>query len=115
MSKIAACVFALLLWFVPTAAAQGPDLSALDARFAQALADWNVPGMSIAIVKDGKVVLAKGYGVREMGKPDTVDADTLFAIASNSKAFTSTLIGMLVDGLFSSASRRMRERRGLAT
>jgi len=97
MSKTAACVLALLLWFVPPAAAQGPDLSALDARFAQALADWNVPGMSVAIVKDGKVVLAKGYGVREVGKPDTVDADTLFAIASNSKAFTSTLIGMLVD------------------
>ena len=88
---------AFVLLFAPWAAAQGPDLAKLDARFAQALKDWNVPGMAIAIVKDGKVVLAKGYGLREMGKPDPVNEDTLFAIASNTKAFTATLIGMLVD------------------
>jgi CubicO group peptidase (beta-lactamase class C family) len=97
MSKTAAVVIALVLVVAPVAAAQGPDLAKLDAQFAKALADWNVPGMSIAIVKDGKVVLAKGYGVREMGKPDAVNEDTLFAIASNTKAFTSTLVAMLVD------------------
>jgi CubicO group peptidase (beta-lactamase class C family) len=53
--------------------------------------------MAIAIVKDGKVVLAKGYGVREMGKPEPVDEHTLFAIASNTKAFTATAVAMLVD------------------
>ena len=97
MLKRAALLLVFVLLFAPCAAAQGPDLATLDAQFAKALADWNVPGMSIAIVKDGKVVLAKGYGVREMGKPGPVDADTLFAIASNTKAFTSTLVAMLVD------------------
>jgi CubicO group peptidase (beta-lactamase class C family) len=79
------------------AAAQAPDLAQLDAAIEQARKDWNVPGLAVAIVKDGKTVLAKGYGVREMGKPDPVDADTLFAIASNTKAFTATAISMLAD------------------
>jgi CubicO group peptidase (beta-lactamase class C family) len=61
------------------------DLERLDAYFAHALTQWNVPGMAIAIVKSDKVVLAKGYGVREFGKGDRVDEDTLFAIASNTK------------------------------
>ena len=97
MLKPGALAVVFVLLFLPWAAAQGPDLATLDARFTQALKDWNVPGMAIAIVKDGKVVLAKGYGVREIGKPDAVDEHTLFAIASNTKAFTSTLIAMLVD------------------
>ena len=71
------------------------DLKQLDAYYAKALKDWDVPGMSIAIVKDGKVVFAKGYGVKEAGKSDAVDANTLYAIASNSKAFTSTAMAML--------------------
>ncbi len=54
-------------------------------------------GMAIAIVKDDKVVSAKGYGIRELGKPDKVDADTVFAIASNSKAFTTAALAILVD------------------
>src|SRR5690349_20391363 len=54
-------------------------------------------GMAIAIVKDDKVVFAKGYGVREVGKNDPVDKDTLFAIASNSKAFTTASLAILVD------------------
>lgn len=60
-------------------------------------ADWNVPGMAIAIVKDDKVVFAKGYGVRELNKPEKVDENTLFAIASNSKAFTAASLAILVD------------------
>ncbi len=78
-------------------AAQTPDLARLDAAIEQARKDWNVPGVAVAIVSDGKVVLARGYGVREMGKPDAVDADTLFAIASNTKAFTATALSMLAD------------------
>ena len=50
---------------------------------------FDVPGIAVAIVKDGKVVLERGYGVRELGKDMPVDAHTLFAIASNTKAFTS--------------------------
>src|SRR6187401_3440586 len=54
-------------------------------------------GMAIAIVKDDKVVFAKGYGVRELGKSEPVDQNTLFAIASNSKAFTTASLAILVD------------------
>lgn len=61
------------------------------------LTDWQVPGAAVAIVKDDKVIYAKGYGVKESGKPDKVDEHTIFAIASNSKAFTSTSLAILVD------------------
>ena len=56
-----------------------------------------MPGIALAIVKDDKVVFAKGYGVREMGKSEKVDENTLFAIASNSKAFTTASLAILVD------------------
>jgi len=54
-------------------------------------AEWKVPGAAVVVVKDDKVVLATGLGVRELGKPSKVDADTLFGIASNTKAFTAAL------------------------
>ena len=73
------------------------DLKKLDAYYSKALADWAVPGMSIAIVKDGQIIFSKGYGVKEIGKPGKPDAKSLFAIASNTKAFTSTAIAQLVD------------------
>lgn len=94
---LAGLIAALLAGFSVPVAAQAPAPAQLDAYFTQVIKDWNVPGMAVAIVKDGKVVLAKGYGVRELGKPDPVDGDTLFAIASNSKAFTATAVAMLVD------------------
>ncbi|WP_138482043.1 serine hydrolase [Dyadobacter bucti] len=59
--------------------------------------EWGVPGMSIAVVKDNQVILKKGYGVREIGKPEKVDTQTLFACASTTKAMTVILMGMLVD------------------
>jgi CubicO group peptidase (beta-lactamase class C family) len=71
-----------------------PDFDALVAR---AMKAFDVPGMAIAVVKDGKVVLAKGYGVRRLGEPAPVDAQTLFGIASNTKAFTATALGLLVE------------------
>ena len=74
-----------------------PNLKKLDAYYAKALSDWGVPGMSIAIVKDGKVVFSKGYGVKEEGKSEKPDGSTLYAIASNTKAFTSAAIARLVD------------------
>jgi CubicO group peptidase (beta-lactamase class C family) len=58
---------------------------------------FNVPGIAVAIVKDGKVVFEQGYGLREAGKPDKVDAHTLFAIASNTKAFTAAALQMLSE------------------
>jgi CubicO group peptidase (beta-lactamase class C family) len=74
-----------------------PDLKKLDAYYEKALKDWDVPGMSIAIVKDGKIIFAKGYGVKQAGGSDKPDENTLFAIASNSKSFTSAAIAQLVD------------------
>ncbi|CAN5345683.1 serine hydrolase [soil metagenome] len=61
------------------------------------MSTWKGPGMSIAIVKDDKTVFAKGYGVRELGKPEPVDENTVFAIASNSKAFTTAALAILAD------------------
>jgi CubicO group peptidase (beta-lactamase class C family) len=58
---------------------------------------FDVPGIAVAIVKDGKVVLERGYGVRELGKPEKVDAHTMFAIASNTKAITAAALSMLAD------------------
>ena len=72
-------------------------LKEIDAYATRAGRDWKVPGYAVAIVKDDKVVFAKGYGLRELGKPEPVDENTLFAIASNSKAFTSAALAMLVD------------------
>ena len=56
---------------------------------------FDVPGIVVAIVKDGRVVLEQGYGLRELGKSDKVDARTLFAIASNTKAFTAAALQQL--------------------
>jgi CubicO group peptidase (beta-lactamase class C family) len=78
-------------------AAQGPDLAALDAYFAEAQSAWPVPGLSVAIVKDGRIVLEKGYGVRDLRMPERVDEHTLYAIASNSKAFTAAALAQQVD------------------
>jgi len=54
-------------------------------------------GLSIAIVKDGKTILAKGYGVRKLGAPTSVDENTLFGIGSNTKAFTTAALASLAD------------------
>jgi len=67
----------------------------LDAFMRRAMTQWKIPGAAIAIVKDGQVVVAKGYGVREHGKPDKVDENTLFGIGSNTKAFTATALAAL--------------------
>ena len=67
----------------------------LDAYVQKALKDWQIPGVAVCVVKDGKVVVMKGYGVKEMGTNNKVDENTLFMIGSNSKAFTSTALAML--------------------
>jgi CubicO group peptidase (beta-lactamase class C family) len=69
----------------------------LDADARQALKTFGVPGMAIAIVKDGRVLAARGYGVRRLGEHTPVDGKTLFEVASNSKAFTAAALAMLVD------------------
>jgi CubicO group peptidase (beta-lactamase class C family) len=75
-----------------------PDL---DEFVEEVISTFDVPGAAVAIVKDGQVVMAKGYGVRTIGSSDRVDARTRFAIASNTKAFTATALGLLVEeGVF---------------
>ncbi|MFD2569165.1 serine hydrolase [Spirosoma soli] len=68
-----------------------------DAYVQQAVNDWKVPGLTVTVVKGGKVLLKKGYGVREVGKADAVNTQTLFAMASTTKAMTAACLGMLVD------------------
>ena len=67
----------------------------LDNYVNNALTQWRIPGAAVCIVKDGKVVLMKGYGVKEVGGTDKVDENTLFMIGSNTKAFTATVLAML--------------------
>lgn len=69
----------------------------LDQDAAGVMEAFEVPGLALAIVKDGAVVIAKGYGVRTLGKKEAVDGQTLFGIASNTKAFTATALGILVE------------------
>ncbi|NNK75456.1 MAG: beta-lactamase family protein, partial [Maribacter sp.] len=73
------------------------DLSALDTYFADMVTNWDIPGASIGIVKDGELIFTGNYGVMEVDTKKAPDKHTLYAIASNSKAFTSAIIGMLVQ------------------
>ena len=73
------------------------QLQDFDAYMADTLKTFEVPGIAVAIVKNGKVVMERGFGVKELGKPDPVDAHTLFAIASNTKAFTAAALQQLAD------------------
>src|SRR3954469_22944631 len=88
-------LFAVLLLTAATSA-QSPAVD-FDGVVQRAMTAFEVPGISLAVVKDGRVVTAKGYGVRKLGEPAPVDAKTLFGIASNTKAFTATALGILVD------------------
>ncbi|CAM5250443.1 Serine hydrolase OS=Rhodanobacter lindaniclasticus OX=75310 GN=B1991_12105 PE=4 SV=1 [Rhodanobacter lindaniclasticus] len=73
------------------------QLQDFDAYMADTLKAFEVPGIAVAIVKNGKVVMERGFGVKVLGKPDQVDARTLFAIASNTKAFTAAALQQLAD------------------
>jgi len=78
----------------PSPAALPADL---DAYVASVMKAFEVPGIALSIVKDGKVVLAKGYGVKRLGEPGPVDERTRFGIASNTKVFTAVALGLLVE------------------
>lgn len=74
-----------------------PELRGLDAYVTQAMQVWKVPGLALVVVKGDRVVYEKGYGVREIGTNEAVDANTVFAVASNSKAVTAAALATLVD------------------
>ncbi|WP_395077696.1 serine hydrolase domain-containing protein, partial [Flavobacterium sp.] len=69
----------------------------IDELVEKTLTTFNVPGIAVSVVKDGKVIHSKGYGVKSIISNQKVDENTLFGIASNSKAFTTTAIAMLVE------------------
>jgi CubicO group peptidase (beta-lactamase class C family) len=69
----------------------------LDRYVGQVMQTFKVPGLSLAIVKDGRVVLSKGYGIKSTAAPEPVNGQTLFGIASNTKAFTATALAILVE------------------
>jgi CubicO group peptidase (beta-lactamase class C family) len=101
--------FSLLTWALalllagPALAQMAPpvtaplDVAAVDAVVARTLKAFDVPGIAVAVVKDGQVVMAKGYGVSSLATKAPMDANTLFGIASNTKAFTTVALGLLVD------------------
>lgn len=93
LSLLLVCVFTVRLH------SQTPSFitDSLDAYIHQGLADWKIPGLAVAIVKDGKVVMAKGFGNRKANTTSPVDENTLFYIASNTKLFTGTAMALLEE------------------
>jgi len=89
-------LFTLLILPQPLRAAEF-DPKPLDAVVEHAMKEMNVPGAAVVVVQDDKVIYLKAFGISEKGKPGKVTIDTVFPIASCTKAFTSTLIGMLVE------------------
>lgn len=93
-------IFLVLMVLGSTLLAQTDSLPAfvrdsLDTYVERGMQEWKIPGVSVAIVKNGKVVWMKGYGVTAMGGTEKVDENTLFMIGSNTKAFTATAVAIL--------------------
>ena len=72
-------------------------LDGLDAYIRDAMADWQIPGLAVAVVKDGEVVFLRGYGVRQVGTTARVDENTVFEFGAASRSFTATALAMLVS------------------
>src|SRR5688500_424074 len=90
-------IFIAILALQSVAFAQSIDSASIDKLVEDALKEWQVPGAAIAIIRGDEVVYLKGYGVRELGSTQPVTPDTLFAIGSTSKAFTTTAMAILVE------------------
>jgi CubicO group peptidase (beta-lactamase class C family) len=87
----------LLMWPHSSTTAQTAALHDLDAFIARALQEYQVPGAAIAVVQDGTVVMAKGYGLRDVTKPGVVDEHTIFQLASVTKSLTGAAAASVVD------------------
>ncbi|MEO8712962.1 MAG: serine hydrolase [Parafilimonas sp.] len=94
MKKLLLAAF-LFLIFVCSNAQPSFIKDSLNSYINKGMKDWDIPGLAIVIVKDGKVVVMKGYGVRSIETKEPVDENTLFMIASNSKLFTATSLAQL--------------------
>jgi CubicO group peptidase (beta-lactamase class C family) len=90
-------VLLVALCLAASPVAQPAPLAGFDDLVARMMKDWRVPGLAMAVAKDGQIIFERGYGVRQLGKPATVDTHTVFAIGSTTKAMTAALVGMLVD------------------
>src|SRR6266567_9325703 len=91
------CGLLLALAALVFAADTKPGLDGIDAFADQALKDWKCVGFAIAVIQDGKVILSKGYGLRDLKHNQPVTPKTLFAIGSSTKSFTVTSLGVLAD------------------
>jgi len=96
LRRLAFVVFATALGATPTRAQPVP-LSGLDAYVQSAMREWEVPGLALAVIRGDSVIYVRGYGVADLATGAPVDENTLFAIASTSKAFTVAALGSLVD------------------
>jgi CubicO group peptidase (beta-lactamase class C family) len=96
LSTVATACLVAVLCGAPVAAEDSP-LAGLDAYVQDAMKQWRVPGLAVGVVKDDEVVFARGFGVRRLGGNEAVDENTVFAIGSNTKAFTATALGVLVQ------------------
>lgn len=93
-SKLSLVLF-VSLWISSLTAQQLPK--DFDSWVESGRQDWKIPGMAVGIVKDGKVIFAQGFGEKQLGSGDRVDANTIFSIASVSKNITAAALGILVD------------------
>ena len=90
--------YGLVTAFAPAnGVAQPAPLGGLDEYITAAMEDWDVPGLAVAVVHEGEVIFARGFGVKEIGRPDPIDTGTLFQIGSVSKSFAAGAIAALVD------------------
>jgi CubicO group peptidase (beta-lactamase class C family) len=91
------CLFFLTQVQAQTTLSEQPSFirDSLDSYIQKGLKDWNLPGLSVVIVKDGSVIWMKGYGVRDLETNIPVDENTLFMIASNTKLFTGSSLALL--------------------
>ena len=87
----------LLLVACRVSDAQVLSSEAIDGLVDRSMKAFEVPGIAVGVIKDGKVIYAKGHGVRSLNTMQKMDENTLFGIASNSKAFTAAALGILVD------------------
>ena len=108
--KLHLIVFVLVFAAAADARAQQAQPADLDDYVVRSMKTFEVPGMAVAIVKDGKVVFSKGYGVRQLGEGTLVNENTLFGIGSNTKAFTAAALATLVDAGKLSWDDRVYER-----
>jgi CubicO group peptidase (beta-lactamase class C family) len=92
------CFAALLLLIAALPVAGAQDVEVIDNLAQRAMKAWEVPGVAVVVVRDGEVLYLRGHGVREWGRDESVTPDTVFPLASCSKAFTTVLMGQLVDG-----------------